>query len=96
MANRGRFIKFILDGKLEIKGRKKEEIILDCWKLGLEKMDDSYDYLLRMPIWSLTQELFDKLKDDYKSKKVEVEELEKVEPKDMYLTDLSELKKKLK
>jgi DNA topoisomerase-2 len=96
LANRGRFIKFILDGKLEIKGRKKEEIILDCWKLGLEKMDDSYDYLLRMPIWSLTQELFDKLKDDYKSKKVEVEELEKVEPKDMYLTDLSELKKKLK
>ena len=49
-----------------------------------------------MPIWYLTQELFDKLKDDYKSKKVEVEELEKVEPKDMYLTDLSELKKKLK
>lgn len=96
LANRGRFIKFILDGKLEIKGRKKEEIILDCWKLGLEKMDDSYDYLLRMPIWSLTQELFDKLKDDYRSKKVEVEELEKIEPKDMYLTDLSELKKKLK
>ena len=96
LANRGRFIKFILDGKLEIKGRKKDEIVLDCWKLGLEKMDDSYDYLLRMPLWSLTQELFDKLKDDYRSKKAEVEQLEKVEPKDMYLEDLSELKKKLK
>jgi len=96
LANRGRFIKFILDGKLEVKGRKKDEIVLDCWKLGLEKMDDSYDYLLRMPIWSLTQELFDKLKDDYRNKKSEVEQLEKIEPKDMYIEDLSELKKKLK
>jgi len=96
LANKGRFIKFILDGKLEIKARKKDEIILDCWKLGLEKMDDSYDYLLRMPLWSLTQELFDKLKDDYRAKKAEVEQLEKIEPKDMYLDDLSELKKKLK
>jgi DNA topoisomerase-2 len=96
LSNRGRFIKFILDGKLEVKNRKKDEIILDCKKLGLEKMDDSYDYLLRMSIWSLTQELFDKLKDDYRSKKTEVEELENIQPRDMYLTDLSELKKKLK
>ena len=96
LSNRGRFIKFILDGKLEVKNRKKDEIILDCQKLGLEKMDDSYDYLLRMSIWSLTQELFDKLKDDYRSKKDEVEELENIQPRDMYLTDLSELKEKLK
>lgn len=96
LANRGRFIKFILDGKLEVKGKKKDEITIDCFKLGLEKMDDSYDYLLRMPIWSLTQEMFDKLKDDYRSKKAEIEEIEKIEPKDMYLSDLSELKKKLK
>jgi DNA topoisomerase-2 len=96
LANRGRFIKFILDGKLEIKSRTKEEITLDCWKLGLEKIDDSYDYLLRMPLWSLTKELFEKLKDDYRSKKTDIEALDLVEPKDMYLTDLSELKKKLK
>jgi DNA topoisomerase-2 len=96
LANRGRFIKFILDGKLEIKNRPKDVIIYEITKLGLEQMDESYDYLLRMPIWSLTKELFDKLKEDYKSKKSEVEELEKVEPKDMYLSDLSELKKKLK
>jgi hypothetical protein len=44
----------------------------------------------------LTKELFDKLKDDYRTKKTDVEALLLVEPKDMYLTDLSELKKKLK
>jgi DNA topoisomerase-2 len=96
LANRGRFIKFILDGKLEIKSRTKEEITLDCWKLSLEKIDDSYDYLLRMPLWSLTKELFEKLKDDYRAKKADIEALTLVEPKDMYLSDLAELKKKLK
>ena len=96
LANRGRFIKFILDNKLEIKGRGKDDIINDIIKLGLEKIEDSYDYLLRMPIWSLTTELFDKLKEDYKSKKIEIEKLLLVEPKDMYLDDLSELKKKIK
>ena len=96
LANRGRFIKFILDGKLEVKNKAKEMLIYEITKLGLEQIEDSYDYLLRMPIWSLTKELFDKLKDDYRSKKTDVEALLLVEPKDMYLTDLSELKKKLK
>lgn len=96
LANRGRFIKAILDNRLEVKGVGKAEIILEIEKIGLEKIEDGYDYLLRMPIWSLTKELFEKLKEDYKTKKAEIESLSLVEPKDMYLNDLSELKKKLK
>jgi len=96
LQNRGRFIKFILDGKLEVKNRLKSEIISDIEKLGLDKIEDSYDYLLRMPIWSLTKEMFDKLKEDYISNKREMEDFSKVEPKDMYMTDISDLKKKLK
>jgi len=96
LSNRGRFIKAILDGKLEVKNTPKTEIISNIEKIGLDKMDDSYDYLLRMAIWSLTKEMFEKLKEDYKTKKSELEELEKIDPKDMYVQDLSELKKKLK
>lgn len=93
LSNRGRFIKAILDGKIEVKNTPKEEIIKSIESFGLDKMDDSYDYLLRMPIWSLTKEVFEKLKIDYTNKKVEIENLEKVDPRDMYLSDLSELKK---
>jgi DNA topoisomerase-2 len=96
LSNRGRFIKFILDNKLEIKGRRKEDIINNCSGLGLEKIEDGYDYLLRMPIWSLTKELFDKLKEDYTTKKSDIESLLIVDPKTMYVDDISELKKKLK
>lgn len=96
LSNRGRFIKAILDGKLKINNVPKLEIIKGIELLKLEKIDDSYDYLLRMPIYSLTKEMYDKLKEDFVSKKEEIKIMEETEPKDMYLEDLSELKKKFK
>lgn len=96
LSNRGRFIKAILDEKLKINNVIKLEIINQIEKLGLEQIDDSYDYLLRMPIYSLTKELFDKLKADFTSKKEEIRILEGTDPKDMYREDLADLKKKFK
>ena len=96
LSNRGRFIKAILDEKLKVNNVPKTEIISGIEALGLDKIDDSYDYLLRMPIYSLTKEVFDKLKEDFKIKKEEIAKLEATDPKDMYLGDLAELKKKYK
>jgi len=96
LSNRGRFIKAILDGKIVVNNVAKLEIIKQIEKLGLETIDDSYDYLLRMPIYSLTKEMFEKLKEDFVSKKEEIKKMEETDPKDMYLLDLSELKKKFK
>lgn len=96
LSNRGRFIKAILDEKLKINNASKADIINGIEEMGLEKIDGSYDYLLRMPIYSLTKELFEKLKEDFTAKKAEIKKLEETDPKDMYLDDLSELKKKFK
>lgn len=96
LSNRGRFIKAILDEKLKINNVSKDKIIDQIESIELDKIDDSYDYLLRMPIYSLTKELFEKLKADFTEKKSEIKELEDTKPSDMYLSDLSELKKKLK
>jgi len=96
LSNRGRFIKAILDEKLKVNNVSKSDIIKGIEEMGLEKIDASYDYLLRMPIYSLTKELFDKLKEDFTSKKAEIKKLEETDPKDMYLTELDELKKKFK
>lgn len=96
LSNRGRFIKAILDEKLKINNVSKTEIITNIETLGLEQIDDSYDYLLRMPLYSLTKELFEKMKQDFTAKKEEIKILESTDPKDMYLLDLSELKKKFK
>ena len=96
LSNRGRFIKAILDEKLKVNNASKADIIKGIEEMGLDKIDESYDYLLRMPIYSLTKELFEKLKEDFTSKKAEIKKLEETDPKDMYLDDLSELKKKFK
>jgi len=96
LSNRGRFIKAIIDGKLKVNNVSKSVIIEGIESMKLEKIDDSYDYLLRMPIYSLTKEMYEKLKEDFVAKKEEIKILEETDPKDMYLLDLSELKKKFK
>lgn len=96
LSNRGRFIKSILDEKLKINNVPKAEIVRGIETLGLDLIEGSYDYLLRMPIYSLTQELFEKLKADFTAKKAEIKKLEETDPKDMYLDDLDDLKKKFK
>jgi DNA topoisomerase-2 len=96
LSNRGRFIKAILDEKLKINNVSKALIIEGIVEMKLDKIDDSYDYLLRMPIYSLTKELFEKLKEDFTTKKAEIKKLEETDPKDMYLDDLNDLKKKFK
>lgn len=96
LGNRGRFINAILEKKILINNVAKSEIISKIESMNLDKIEDSYDYLLRMPIYSLTKELFEKLKEDFRLKKEEIEKLKLVDPKDMYLLDLSDLKKKFK
>jgi DNA topoisomerase-2 len=96
LSNRGRFIKAIIDGKLKVNNVAKAVIIEGIELMGLYKIDDSYDYLLRMPIYSLTKEMYEKIKEDFTTKKEEIKILESTDPKDMYLLDLTELKKKFK
>lgn len=96
LSNKGKFIKAIIDKKITINNIPKTKIIESIENLKLDKIDNSYDYLLRLPIYSLTKELYEKLKEDYKNKKEEIAIIKATDPKDMYLTDLTELKKKYK
>jgi len=96
LGNRGKFIKAILDGKIIVNNKSKEEIVSQIESLAIEMIDGSYDYLLRMAIYSLTKEMFEKLKEDFGAKKEEIEKLKLIDPKDMYIDDLAELKKKFK
>ena len=49
-----------------------------------------------MPIYSLTNELYEKLKQDFLSKKEEHKKVSETDPKDMYIEDLKEIKNKFK
>jgi hypothetical protein len=49
-----------------------------------------------MPIHSLTKERFDEMQESAKKKAEELKRIEATAPKDMYVSDLKELLKKLK
>lgn len=93
---RARFINAILKGELKINNVPKANIIAYLEKNKFYKDDDSYDYLLRMPIHSLTKEMCQKLMDDIKVKKTELSDMKKSDPKQMYREDLLELRRKIK
>lgn len=96
LDNRARFLKLIIEEKLEIRNVPKLTIVSKLQDFEFDKIEDSYDYLLRMPIYSLTKELYEKILQELKEVKSQLEEVKLIQSKDMYLKDLQDLKKKLK
>ena len=91
------FVKAIIDKTLKVSNRKKAEIEADIAKLDkVVKVDDSYDYLLAMPIHQLTKEKMDELKAKIQAGKEEFKKTKDATPSDMWLDDIAPLRKILK
>jgi DNA topoisomerase-2 len=101
LDNRSRFIKEIIEGSLVIQKRKRDDIVNDLEKRnyakffndlvvedGNSELKGGYDYLLSMPLWSLTKERVEALENDKKTKEGELNALLKKSPKDLWNDDL--------
>jgi DNA topoisomerase-2 len=86
-----KFILMIVEKKLEINNKKKQEIEAQLEKNKFPKNDDSYNYLLSMPIYNLTQEKIDELKKQETEKQSEFDLLIEKTPENLWLTDLEDL-----
>ena len=87
------FIKNIVENKLTINKRKKDDIVKDLEKIdNIVKRDDSYDYLLRLPMYSVSSEQIDKISNDIKTKKSELDKLKLTDIKDIWLDELEKAK----
>ena len=84
----------IIDGKFKVNNVAKSDIIKKLESNKFELVDDSYDYLLKMPIYSLTKEMYDKLKNELDLKIEELESMKSTDSRKMYINDLDELLKK--
>lgn len=92
---RAKFIKSIIDKKLVVNNTPKDVIVKWLEDNKFEKTDGGYSYLLSMPIYNLTKEKYEELMNKAKNKKDQLDQTKKLVPKEMYLEDLQELKKKL-
>jgi DNA topoisomerase-2 len=91
-----KFILMVVEKKLEVNNKKRDEIEnkLEKFKfpkLGRNKDDPkkSYDYLLSMAIYNLTYEKIEELKQQQDSKEVEYEELNLLSEQDIWLNELN-------
>jgi DNA topoisomerase-2 len=93
LSARARFIKAIIDLEIKVANVKKAEIIAGIEKLELHKQDGNYDYLLSMPIHTLTLEKYEELLKKLDEVKKEIEKVTKTKPIDFYRRDLKDLRK---
>ena len=89
---RARFIKAIIEKEIEVANVKKAEIISSIEKLGIKKEEDGYEFLLSMPIHTLTAEKYAELLKKQSSKEKELKDVEKTSPDEFYRKDLKDLR----
>ena len=90
------FVLGIVKKTIVISNKKKDDIIKQIDPIDkIIKIDGSYDYLLRMPIHSLTTEKLAELKQQIIDTKAEFDKVKSTTIQDMWLGDLHELKKAL-
>jgi DNA topoisomerase II len=104
LDNKARFIRQVISGEIVVAKRTKENIIKQLASnsyfnlstsstIGEEDTSTSYggyEYLLSMPIHSLTSERISKLEEERNGKELELQRLLAKTPKDLWLSDLEE------
>lgn len=94
-ANKIRFIELYIDGKLDINRKSKEQIqqILKSNKF-MEK-DDSFDYLVSMPIYSLSKEKIESLNSMYEKCEQEKRFYESTDARGLWKIELKKIFKNI-
>lgn len=95
LEDRVKFLQAVVGGSLKVSNRPKKDLVEEFESLGLRKVDGGYDYLLSMPIYSLTLEKYQDLQAKLAEKVQDKARVEATRPEDMYLQDLKDLRKKI-
>ena len=94
LSTKVKFINDMISKKIDLSNKNKKTIIKLFESKQFYKIPDEpilYDYLLRMPFYSLTKEKVDDLNKQYDKKKKEFDELNKKSPSQLWLDDLDNL-----
>jgi len=92
LTARMQFIDAVIRGRIVVANEKKPDLLKSIEAEGIPKVDGSHDFLLSMPIWSLTFEKFIELQKKVEQKRKEKEKVEKTKPADFYRQDLKDLR----
>ena len=93
LSAKARFIQYNLDDTIDLRKKSKEEIFttLNNLKFDLGENND-YNYLVKMPMDSVSKENVEKLMKEHEQKKTELETIKARTLEEMWLQELGELK----
>jgi DNA topoisomerase-2 len=94
LSNKSRYIQEVLDGTIDLRKMKREDVIHMFSKKGYNKIDNvdtDYKYLTKMPMDSVTEENVSKLLKEHRKKEKELETIQNTTPEEMWLTELTTL-----
>ena len=95
LSAKAQFIRYNLDDKIDLRKKSKTQIneIMESFKFELGE-DKSYNYLIKMPMDSVSKENVEKLMKEHEEKEAQLSEVKTTSIEQMWLKELSDLKKK--
>jgi len=94
LSNKAKYIKENLDGTIDLRKKKKEQIVIMLQDKGYDKIenDEDYKYLVKMPMDSVSEENVEKLLKDKVNKETELEKIRNTHINKMWLNELDNLR----
>jgi DNA topoisomerase-2 len=95
LENKARYIQELLDGTIDLRKKKKDEIINMLLTKVYTVIDDDNDfkYLIKMPMDSVSEENVEKLNKEHKDKSDELQQIKNMTEQQMWLKELDNLEK---
>jgi DNA topoisomerase-2 len=94
LTNKAKYIQENLDGTIDLRKKKKEQVNELLQNKGYDIIDDdlNYHYLTKMPMDSVTEENVERLNKEHDDKAVELEIVKSTTINNMWLNELNSLK----
>jgi DNA topoisomerase-2 len=94
LSNKAKYIQENLDGTIDLRKKKKDQVVAMLEEKGYDKIDgdEEYKYLVKMPMDSVTEEIVERLLKEKGNKESELEIIKKTTINKMWLSELEALK----
>jgi hypothetical protein len=88
-----KFIKAVLSGKIDLRNKKQNVLHEELKSNSIDMYENSYSYLTKMPMDSVTQEKVEALEKEFQELQQEVSQLTAMTIENMWIQELQALKK---
>ena len=95
LENKYKYIEALLNDEIDLRKKSNQTIIDIMTEKQFNKVNDSFNYLIKMSMDSVSEENVDKLKNEYGEKQKQLDILKNMKINDIWFQDLLSLEKEL-